>query len=110
MRSALFRAGGECVHRLQYAEKFQWERDREQWELENFPEGEADEMTELFVARGMLQDDAEQAITLMSRYKVKNTNIALTQLTLLNKGAFVNITILYLFFMSSYVCLKLTHK
>ena len=45
------------------------EHKREKWELDNYPEGEKQEMVELYVARGMTQADAESVIEVMSKYK-----------------------------------------
>ena len=45
------------------------EHKREKWELDNYPEGEKQEMVELYVKRGMTQADAESVIEVMSKYK-----------------------------------------
>lgn len=45
------------------------ERDREAWEMDNYPEGEIAEMVEIFVLKGMNRDDAENVITTMAKYK-----------------------------------------
>jgi vacuolar iron transporter family protein len=45
------------------------ERCREEWELENYPEGEIKEMVDIYVAKGMTQSDAEQCIAIMAKYK-----------------------------------------
>jgi vacuolar iron transporter family protein len=45
------------------------ERCREEWELENYPEGEIKEMVDIYVSKGMTQDDAEKCIAIMSKYK-----------------------------------------
>jgi len=49
------------------ARHFQRERNREKWELKNFPAGEREEMIELYVSRGLRPDDAKTAIEAMSK-------------------------------------------
>lgn len=44
------------------------ERRREQWELENYPDGEINEMIDLYVERGMEKEDAEVVIRRMAKY------------------------------------------
>lgn len=43
------------------------EREREAWEVENYPEGEKLELIELYVAKGMEQKDAEEVTALISK-------------------------------------------
>jgi len=45
------------------------ERERENWEMENYPEGEIREMVDIYVSRGMERDDAEMVIKTMSKYQ-----------------------------------------
>lgn len=45
------------------------EHKREKWELDNYPEGEKQEMVELYVKRGMTESDAQSVIEVMSKYK-----------------------------------------
>jgi len=45
------------------------EREREMWEVENYPEGEMQEMIDLYVQRGMAKEDAKLVIETMSKYK-----------------------------------------
>mmetsp|Transcript_37922 Transcript_37922/g.77391 ORF Transcript_37922/g.77391 Transcript_37922/m.77391 type:complete len:296 (-) Transcript_37922:396-1283(-) len=45
------------------------ERERENWEMENYPEGEIQEMIEIYEDRGMSREDAEKVITTMAKYK-----------------------------------------
>jgi len=45
------------------------ERERERWELDNFPEGERAEMIQLYIERGMTHEDAKTVINLMADHK-----------------------------------------
>lgn len=45
------------------------ERRREEWELENYPEGEIREMIEIYEAKGLSHEDADQLIRTMAKYK-----------------------------------------
>ncbi|GAB5361385.1 hypothetical protein AAMO2058_000709000 [Amorphochlora amoebiformis] len=45
------------------------ERDRELWELENYPEGEIEEMVEIYVGKGMSEKDARLVVETMVKYK-----------------------------------------
>ena len=45
------------------------ERERERWELENFKEGEIKEMIEIYVGRGMSQEDAELVLRVCAKYE-----------------------------------------
>jgi VIT1/CCC1 family predicted Fe2+/Mn2+ transporter len=43
------------------------ERKREEWECENFKEGEIEEMVELYVAKGYKRETAERIVEILSR-------------------------------------------
>lgn len=45
------------------------ERRRENWEMENYPEGEIREMIDIYENRGMSREDATKVIETMSKYK-----------------------------------------
>jgi len=45
------------------------ERRRENWEMENYPEGEIREMIDIYEGRGMSREDATQVINTMAKYK-----------------------------------------
>ncbi len=44
------------------------ERTREQWEVEHYPEGEKQELFELYVGKGISADDARQMTDILARY------------------------------------------
>lgn len=43
------------------------ERSREQWEMQNFVEGERTEMVELFTSEGVSQEDAAKSVAILSK-------------------------------------------
>lgn len=45
------------------------ERRRENWEMENYPEGEIREMIDIYEGRGLSREDATSVITTMAKYK-----------------------------------------
>jgi vacuolar iron transporter family protein len=45
------------------------ERKRENWEMENYPEGEIREMIDIYKERGMSHEDAVTVINTMAKYK-----------------------------------------
>ena len=45
------------------------EREREHWEMDNYPDGEITEMIDIYENRGMTRKDAAQVITTMAKYK-----------------------------------------
>ncbi len=44
------------------------EKDRETWEMENYPEGEIQEMIEIFTKKGMSKEDAEMVMQKYAEY------------------------------------------
>jgi len=56
------------------------ERERENWEMENFPEGEIAEMIDIYKERGgMTHEDAELCIKTMAKYKDFFVDMMMTQ-------------------------------
>lgn len=45
------------------------EREREAWEMDNYPEGEIQEMEDLYIEKGMNSEDAKTVVKIMSKYK-----------------------------------------
>ncbi len=45
------------------------ERERESWEMDNYPEGEIKEMIDIYEEKGMSRDDATIVIETMAKYK-----------------------------------------
>ena len=44
------------------------ERERENWEMENYPEGEIEEMIDLYMQKGMEREDAALVVNTMAKY------------------------------------------
>ncbi|KAG9404849.1 hypothetical protein AC1031_005061 [Aphanomyces cochlioides] len=57
----------------------QHERSREVWELENFPEGELQEMIQLYESKGVSTDDATLVVNTLSRYKEAFVDIMMVE-------------------------------
>jgi len=55
------------------------ERRREQWEMDNYPEGEIQEMIDIYQDRGMSRKDAELVITTMSKYNDFFVNVMMAE-------------------------------
>lgn len=45
------------------------EREREKWEVEHYPDGEKQEMIELYMDKGITKEDAESMATIISKYQ-----------------------------------------
>jgi len=45
------------------------EREREKWEVQNYPEGEVQEMIDIYVEKGMERDDAKMVIETIAKYE-----------------------------------------
>ena len=55
------------------------ERRREEWELENYPEGEIKEMIEIYEEKGMSTADAKLVVETMAKYKDFFVDVMMTQ-------------------------------
>mmetsp|Transcript_20817 Transcript_20817/g.34325 ORF Transcript_20817/g.34325 Transcript_20817/m.34325 type:complete len:296 (-) Transcript_20817:444-1331(-) len=79
LADALSMGAGEFLSSRAYSNYVKKEQEREAWELENYPEGEVDEMVALFVKRGMSQEDAEVVINRMAKYKTFFVNLMMRE-------------------------------
>ena len=61
------------------AEYKKLEREREQWEFENNPEGEIEEMIDLYKDEGIEEEDAKMIITKMAKYKELFLDVMMVQ-------------------------------
>jgi len=60
---------GDYLSSKSEAEYEATERAREEWEVENYPEGEKLELEEIYQARGMLKEDAHLAVEIIAKDK-----------------------------------------
>ena len=79
LADALAMGAGEYLSSCSYNSYVRKEREREAWELQNYPAGEIAEMVELFVARGMSREDAEFVIQRMAKYKDFFVDLMMTE-------------------------------
>jgi DNA damage-binding protein 1 len=70
---------GDIVSTLSYQEHVMEERRREEWEFDNYPEGEIKEMVDLYEERGLPREKAEVAVAIMSKYKEFFLDIMVTE-------------------------------
>lgn len=66
---ALSMGVGEFLSSKAESEWILSERKREVWEMDNYPEGEIQEMIDIYTRRGMDRGDATKVIEIMSKYK-----------------------------------------
>lgn len=60
---------GDYLSSKSEAEYNQLERQREHWEMEHYPEGEIREMIDLYVDKGMDEEDATKVANTMAKYE-----------------------------------------
>jgi len=69
LADALSMGVGEFLSSKAESEWIITEREREAWEMENYPEGEVKEMIDIYESRGMERHDAEKVVQIMSKYE-----------------------------------------
>jgi len=60
---------GEYVSSTADADVARREQAREKWEVENYPEGEVNEMIDIYCAKGISRSDAVSVASILSKYK-----------------------------------------
>ena len=66
-----------CIAPLQFnVQQYNRERQREEWELENFPQGEREEVIALCVSQGVAQPDATLVVDTLFKYDDTRTAAA----------------------------------
>jgi VIT1/CCC1 family predicted Fe2+/Mn2+ transporter len=55
------------------------ERERETWEVEHYPEGEKHEMVELYMAKGMTEEDARSMADILAKNKETWVNVMMVE-------------------------------
>jgi len=76
---ALSMGVGEALSTKSENEYILLEKKREEWELENNPEGEIEEMVDLYVEKGMARDDAQLCIEKMAKYPKFFVNVMMVE-------------------------------
>lgn len=76
---ALSMGVGDALSTKAENERILKEREREAWEMNNYREGEIQEMVELYEERGMSRKDAEIAIRLMAKYEDFFVNVMMVE-------------------------------
>lgn len=76
---ALSMGVGEFLSSKAESEWILSERKREMWEMENYPDGEIQEMIDIYEERGMSREDAEKVVKTMAQYKDFFVNIMMAE-------------------------------
>lgn len=70
---------GDALSSQAEADLVAHERKREMWEFENYPQGEIEEMVELYVEKGISAEDARMVITTLAKYKEAFVDIMMVE-------------------------------
>jgi len=76
---ALSMGVGEFLSSKAESEWILSERTREMWEMDNYPDGEIQEMIDIYQERGMNREDAEIVVRKMAKYKDFFVNIMMAE-------------------------------
>ena len=68
---ALSMGVGDALSSKAEAEVAVRERQREEWEMDNYLEGEISEMIDIYRNKGMSADDAEMMVRTLAKYKAR---------------------------------------
>lgn len=69
LADALSMGVGDALSSKAETEVAKREREREKWELENYKEGEIQEMIEIYTGKGMMKEDAELVMRVCAKYE-----------------------------------------
>jgi len=76
---ALSMGVGEFLSSKAHNEWVLSERKRELWEMENYPEGEIEEMIDIYEGRGLDRNDARLCVQTMAKYKEFFVDVMMTE-------------------------------
>lgn len=79
LADALAMGVGEYLSTKSNDEFARFERSREAWEMAHNPEGEIEEMVDIYVGRGMGRDDARTVVATMAKYPDFFVNIMMVE-------------------------------
>lgn len=79
LADGLSMAIGDYLSTKSELEYEQAERERERWEVDNYPQGEKQEMVELYVAKGLSEEDAQTVVEIFARNKEAWIEVMMTE-------------------------------